>query len=344
MQWQHPSLLRRRRTNRRNLARIGPGASNPDFWIDPDSYENPLVAACCGPYDPTSYPPEFKYVYATNCLFDAVQQICHGLPLFLRKQAAETDGAIKKAALNSLANTVEANKADCFTHLYGAGAPGPNGSLGNQLDGTNWSPQNNVTFTIEETWSEGWTEEGDVTWSTCTGIFDNDDAVIPTAPPQSPGAIAISDGVLNPGTTGMGSGPAWSSGVILPSSGAMRVEHMDDSSTNINSLRLHAANSSVTVNNQDYLLERSSISLREPTPSEHAGQDYIVDTGRATFVSTIIANSDSWMIEMVNDDPIIFRLVGDDTWDFDPFDLVYEEPGVGTWRLSLDGMTFSSTD
>lgn len=234
---------------------FGPGASNPDYWLEPDSYEKPLVAACCGPFnylpEDDGITTEEKLPYVTNCLFDAVQQICHGLPYFLRKQAAETSNLIARDTINSLADAVEQGNSECIKNLYGAGAPGPNGTLTNQLDGTSWSPTNNATFTIEETWIDGWTREGDVTWDTCYGIFDNDDAVIPTAPFQSPGTVAVADATLMPGTTMTGTGPAWSSATIVPSSGTLRIGHMANGGAQIDGLRLHAENSTASVDGEE---------------------------------------------------------------------------------------------
>lgn len=31
-------------------------------------------------------------------------------------------------------------------------------------------------------------------------------------------------------------------------------------------------------------------------------------------------------------------------WEFDPFDLVYAEPSIGSWTLSFDGMLFVPND
>lgn len=61
-----------------DILNFGAGQKNPDYWTEPDSYDLPLVAACCGPFDYENPTTEEKIPYVNNCLFDAVEQICVG--------------------------------------------------------------------------------------------------------------------------------------------------------------------------------------------------------------------------------------------------------------------------
>src|SRR5688500_557681 len=54
-----------------DILTFGPGQTNPDYWTDPDSYELPLVAACCGPFDYENPTTQEKVPYVNNCLYDA---------------------------------------------------------------------------------------------------------------------------------------------------------------------------------------------------------------------------------------------------------------------------------
>lgn len=108
-----------------DLLRFGPGRSNPKYWTDPDSYDLPLVAACCGPYDYQNPTTEQKIPYINNCLFDAVQQLCIGMPHFLRKQAEQTDLGDGKLALEWLAGKIESNTSDCVGASGKADHPAP---------------------------------------------------------------------------------------------------------------------------------------------------------------------------------------------------------------------------
>lgn len=52
--------------------------------------------------------------------------------------------------------------------------------------------------------------------------------------------------------------------------------------------------------------------------------------GAAHFVTTAAFAGDTRVVDMSNDDPIVFRYASStDSWEFDPFDLSYVEPGYG---------------
>jgi hypothetical protein len=126
---------------------FGVGQTNPDYWTDPDSYELPLVAACCGPFDYENPTTQEKVPYVNNCLYDAVQQICIGLPHFLRKQAEETNVGDGKLALEWLADRIESNAEECRSGLWG-GRPtwtrwsGNQSTLGNELGASRYTSHN----------------------------------------------------------------------------------------------------------------------------------------------------------------------------------------------------------
>ena len=76
-----------------------------------------------------------------------------------------------------------------------------------------------------------------------------------------------------------------------------------------------------------------------------SGGEYSVPAGAARFVSTVAFAGDTRVVDMSNDDPIVFRYVASTaSWGFDPFDLSYVEPGYGTWTLSFDGLLFSLSE
>ena len=84
---------------------FGPGAENPSLWIDPDSYDLPLVAACWRPVRLRKSEFRAKLPYLNSCLVDTVQQTCHGLPHLLRKAAEESGSSTEKLALKAAAKT-----------------------------------------------------------------------------------------------------------------------------------------------------------------------------------------------------------------------------------------------
>jgi hypothetical protein len=230
-----------------------------------------------------------------------------------------------------------------LTELFGDGAPGPNGSAVNQLHGTTWAPNDKITFEIEQTEISDWTEEGEVEWRTCNGMFDNDDAVIPTAPFDVPGTGAVTSYVLAPGTTMQGSGPLSSSGTITPSAAAssLTLAYTSAMDLQITGLTLRSDAARVSVGAQVFELDRAAVILRNVMAPGVSGGEYSVPAGAAHFVATAAFEGDTRVVDMSNDDPIVFRYASSTAgWEFDPFDLSYVEPGFGAWTLSFDGLSF----
>jgi hypothetical protein len=318
---------------------FGPGQSNPAYWLEPDDYDLPLVAACCGPFnyeEPTSVQ---KRPYINNCLADAAQQICHAIPYFLRRQAEKADGLIEKALIISAAKDAESKAGECLLSLWSGG---PTVDEPTRLLNRTWSPSKNVTFTLVDAEVTDWTKEGDVAWNTCSGFYDNDPAVIPTAPFQIPGTIGMSQGFLAPGTAMTGSGPFESTVTVSPSThdSSLTISFVADGALHITGLRLEAGPATARVNGEDVKIRRSSVLLRDVLEPQLAGGEYTVDIGAAYFTVTVVTDGDSRIIDFTNSDPIVFRLNTRGDWEFDPFDLVYVEQGIGTWTLAFNGMLF----
>ncbi|KIG14250.1 hypothetical protein DB30_06999 [Enhygromyxa salina] len=328
---------------------FGPKVSNDKYWVDPDSYDKPLVAACCGSFDYTNPTPEDNAPYVSSCMFDAVQQVCQGLPYFLRKQAEEESDDAKKAQIDALAASVDNKTKECLKALWAGGPPGPGGTSTSELAGTSWSPVTDATITIDGLEIHDWTQAGDLPWRTCSGMFENDDAVIPTTAFKLPGASETTRAVLVPGSIMTGVGPLEASGVIVPwaFASSLTIADMSDMSVRISGLQLRAGYSAMMVLEEHVQLKRASVTLRNPiVPSEDEGE-YTVAPGAANFVATAVlegggevVEGDSRIIDMVNQGPIVFRKGPAGEWVFDPFELVYEEPHFGPWALRFDGLIF----
>jgi hypothetical protein len=318
---------------------FGPGATNPDLWMEPDNYDLPLVAACCGQYDYANPTIEQKLPYINSCLLDAAQQICRGIPYLLRRTAAQSDDAIKKAALKTAAKDMEARASECLYYLWRGG---PTKEDPTRLLDKTWSPKNNVSFTIVDAEVVDWTIDGEVSWNTCSSMYDNDSAVVPTASLEIPGAIAMTQASLAPGTAMTGSGPGDSKATIVPSTSnsSLTLAHIADGTLRVSGLRLEAGPSMVSVYGLDGTIERSLMILREVMEPRSAGGEYTVGIGDAHFVVTATFEGDSRIIDFTNADPIVFRQTVAGGWEFDPFDLFYTERESGTWTLSFDGLLF----
>jgi hypothetical protein len=129
----------------------------------------------------------------------------------LRRQAEHTNDVVKRIALNSLADDVEGKAGECLLALWRDGA---SEDAPNRLIGTTWAPKQNVTFTLIEAEITDWTEAGEVEWNTCFSMFENDPAVIPTAPFEVPGTVAVTNASLlanaSATATGLGRRTSWS--------------------------------------------------------------------------------------------------------------------------------------
>lgn len=320
---------------------FGIGQTNPDYWTDPDSYEMPLVAACCGPFDYDYPTTEEKVPYVNNCLYDAVQQICIGLPHILRKQAEDTDVGDGKLALEFLADRIQKNASDCRSGLWEGGPPGPHGQAINQLSGTSWSPPKTpATIRIVNSEIYDWTIVSDITDLTkCSGIYDNDPAIVPTAPFSGPGSFLP----LAENSSATASGPWFSEGRFTISKETSRatIDHDESGSVLVTGLRLDAEPTSVFIAGHTVAINYARLLLPVILRPSSEGDEWVVGMGDATFTAMLTISGGSRIASMRNADPIVFRH-SEGVWEFDPFDLVYEEVGVGQWTLTLDGLDFDS--
>ncbi len=147
---------------------------------------------------------------------------------------------------------------------------------------------------------------------------------------------------LGPGTTVIGSGPAGVSGTLIPAPthSALTIAEMLDGTIRVTGLQLQAGPATVGTSDLRLVLERSSLGLQQVLVPDSAGGEHLVDVGAAKFVVTTTFEGGSRAVTFTNVDPIVFRQVASGGWEFDPFDLSYDEPGIGTWALSFDGMLF----
>ncbi len=328
-----------------DILSFGPGRTNPDYWTDPDSYELPLVAACCGPFDYESPTSQEKVPYVNNCLYDAVQQTCIGLPHFLRKRAEETSVGDGKLALQWLAARIEKNASACRSALWAGGPPGPDGQAPNQLSGTSWSPPN-TPATIQIVYSEiyDWTSVGNVPELTeCFGIYDNDTAIVPTAPFKGPGPVCGKTFPLAHNGSATASGPWESMGsfTILADTSAATFGQDDFDALVVLGMRLDADAGNVSFAGESGGLDNARLVLSEILHPSIEGGEHVVNIGAARFTAALSIAGESRIVPMRNTDPIVFRH-DDGVWEFDPFELVYDETGVGQWSLTIDRLEFSA--
>ena len=318
---------------------FGPGVSNPGLWLAHDNYGLPLVAACCGAYDYADPTPEQEQPYAVNCLADGVQQVCALVPDLIRREAAKLSDTNEQAIANSYADQIEDNQPECWTGLSGTYDP----ESWNSITNTSWHIGEGIwgyTITLELLEVTDWTADGDVTWETCEGFFDNDPAVVPTAPFVVPGTIAMSQATLATGSTMEGTGPYSSGATVYPSAGSFTlVQEATTGAVLVTGLELQSGPFAVVAGTDTLVIDRSSLVLRNVLEPTIVAGDYVVSAGDATFTVTATFDGGSRIVPFTNADRIHFRATSTG-WEIDPFELVYDEDGVGTWSLDFDGLTF----
>jgi hypothetical protein len=307
---------------------FGPGKVNPLYWSEPDNYELPLVAACCGPFNYENPTTEQKGPYVNNCLFDSVQQTCHGIPYLLRRQAERTDNLIKKLALKKLAKDLEGKAGECLTALYAGGA---SQDTPNRLSGTTWTPKQNVTITLVEAEITDWTQEGEVDWNTCRSMFENDPAVIPTVPFEVPDTVAITNASLLTSAAATATGPGGLTAAVLlaPTHSTLTLARLSDGLVVVSGLRLVADTSS----SPEPSLTHAALTLRDVAVPQ-------LNVGHAHFVATLAFEGDSRIVDMTNTTAMVVRENDEGDWILQPFELSHFDPASGAWTLHLDQLSF----
>lgn len=327
-----------------DLLHFGPGELNEQYWKNPDSYDNPLVAACCGPYNYDTPTSEQKIPYVNNCMFDAIQQICIGLPKFVRKQANETADLFEKAALGWIANKLEAEPSGCVWGLWEGGPPGPDGASWFELAGTSWTPEDAdlLTLRIEHLAVYDWTVADDaVSLTPCSGIFDNDDAVVPTAAANVPGVIYAETLPLVPGGTASALGLGSDGRFVLSSdSSEINVGIDGAGGTVVQGLRLEGEPTNVNGGGEPLTIDRARVVLQRPLEPLPFGSDLLVESGEGSFlVSLGSVNNESRVVPASNASRIVFRNV-QGRWDFDPFDIEHIDAAGFVWTITVEDVTF----
>jgi hypothetical protein len=251
-----------------------------------------------------------------------------------------------KLALKWLADRVEKNTADCVWGLWEGGPPGPDGQAVNQLSGTSWMPPNTpATIRIVDSEIYNWTTVGDVPELTeCSGVFDNDTAIVPTAPFRGSGTVnGGTTFLLAQNTSASAEGPWSSSGTftILADTSSATIAYDPFGAPVVSGLRLDAGPGRVSFADVPDVVDESRLVLSNVLRPSVEGGEYVVNVGEANFTAALAIGGESRIVSMRNTDPMVFRH-DDGEWQFDPFDLVYDEEGIGQWTLALDGLDFSS--
>lgn len=187
-----------------------------------------------------------------------------------------------------------------------------------------------------------WTEVGDVPELTqCSGFYDNDTAVIPTAPFSVPGVVGGTNSILAEAGSATAYGPWLSMGAfeIVADRSRLSVGHDPSGALVVSGLTLEAAPSVVSVAGERGWIEHARLTLARPLYPSFVGGEHVVAANDALFIAAIGLAGESRVVRMYNVDPLVLR-ERSGVWEVDPVELGYDEVDVGQWSLSIDGLEF----
>ena len=157
---------------------IGFGPSFADDWlVDDDTYDHPLVAACCGgPMDFDNENSEYFDAYQLNCALDGVQQLCAAIPRYFKSLGDNSTG-VRQQRYYEIATYLNdgAVQEDCVFSIYEEADPD------NVINGTTWQiiDNANADYTLTVDFLEILDIDYDEPPTECKSIYDNDDNVTP---------------------------------------------------------------------------------------------------------------------------------------------------------------------
>lgn len=324
---------------------FGPGQANPDWWIEPDDYDNPLVAACCGIFDYDNPTTEEKLPYVNNCIFDSVQQLCLGLPRFIDRLAeqipeAEENRSAKQKALGDISDYIDGHTSDCIWAFWEP-PPGPLGSGVNELGGTEysfcWTNNDCVTFALDNSTIYDWTTAHDIPepvpmWDVCHSWDDNNTSVVPTANIEVPGYSFSETGLALPGAL-----------VLLSSPFGFETLVLDEAASRVAS-RLDAAGSIVVSQLTLSAVETDGVrtpmvTLDTPMRPQLGPLGWVVPAGEASFTATVAFDGGSRIVAMSNTGDMVFRQTSIG-WEFELFQLNYVDRSGHQWLLDVSDLKF----
>lgn len=336
-----------------------PETRNFGFEYGEDSYSEPLVMACCDPFDPTMH-SFCGDGYEFACVADLVQTMC--ISLVHRLNAAGEDAAIGSSQIFALANWVNNNQQECFqTFLGDTGIWGlPHQDTCNPID---------VAGMLQTTWnipnSNDWPDLTDpfITLSSaeitdlyipndgtaleCVGPtgFNSGVSFIEIGPedpgeiemvmvdgagllagPKLDGDVVVGQGSLRSLETGCGSGKC----------STARFQDWMDGTWGLTGLWLYGASpvvvgissGTMTLDSYNIVLE-SSVTGVSP---QHGL--YEIDAGRARFVVGATGVGTGASVRATNASEISLRETTTG-WYILPFSITYLDAGGETWDLTI---------
>ena len=333
--------------------------------VEGDSYENPLVMACCSERDFTA--PGCDQPHELACLGDMVEQGCKSIESNLRDFAETQFGgahqAVQRAATHKIADYVRDHQVDCihsFIVETGIAQTPPscdefNNSVdfGSMLATGSWrfDPQgvvSDVQLSVNETFFAGiHPVDGDPV--ECSSADENDDVIFLDLDPD-PTSTTL---VLNSGNAHL-DGPALDESGPIQGSAPLSSEVQGCQSDECSILSV------ATDENNQPSLENLVLSSAGPSTAATSTQDVQIDSfdvrlgdraalswqngvmtapaGSVRFVIGATALGASGVYTATNATDIAIRR--GQSWSIAPFTIVHQDGDANEWSLLVEGTTW----
>jgi hypothetical protein len=302
---------------------FGPSYAEPEFE-DLDTYETPVVMACCGgPYDfdqaPSSQPTYFR-----NCKADAVQQMCAAMGQWLIKLAEAYP--VAKPQLYEAAGLVgsKANQTACFLALH------EQGHNFNEISDTSWALAVGKSWlTVEVDLIEILDIAYDEPPLMCESVFENDEYLLPllTQPfgddvdvvALENGHITLTNDTFEHSTT--------------PAEGYMSIGISQRGAVELRNLVLRDPGSvTLVVGSDAYTVDSWNLALIGPISDMPDGEVTTFPAGTVSFAMSVSHAGRLYRAGGTNVRPIELTATDSGEWHLEGLEVAFDD-GTMTWSL-----------
>ncbi len=297
-----------------------------------DSYEHPLVAACCGEYDYEQLASS-QPAYWENCLYDAIQQSCSAVPYYvwdMAEAAAAANKLVLADQLTKLGNDLSSGERqyECINAFWVEGPV----DFFNVITDRHWNPAYDVWINLDflEILDVSLPEDPSE-WLTCKSIFENDDTVIPDI---HPGPVWSTLG-LKSGSLDL-SGDAILATLVPDESSELLIGRDSSGVALLGALQLHGGPTRV----EGVEIERWGIrSLRSVAMVDGGDGSVSIPAGALSLVAAVVVDGDTLSMPATNHRPMVLR-ENPDGWAIDGFSVVYTQDNGDAWTLDSSTLVF----
>lgn len=323
-----------------------------------DSYEAPLVMACCRAVNAENEEcdePHFK-----ACTVDLIEQGCRSIGPKIATEANNHSGIVKDK-MNQLAKWVNEHQEDCRDAFfvdtglrdadYGCGEPDPESFLDDAqwVANTGVSGVSAITLTIEDPelfdyYPDPWHEMGIEPAQCASDNYNNDIFFVETgAGPGDTkllldaGSMTLTGEVSNQPVEGDGELRGTLNGCTGDKCSAMAFGMQSNGAVTFDQfLAMSHAPADVGTSSQTVSLDRFRVELWESALGSHTNYtNVVIPPLKAQFIVSTTAEDACYGVIGVNETQIVLQKIRNQYWSASTFTIVYEDEANETWDLVM---------